>query len=190
MPGVPQVSALDAPLYGLAKQGNIFTYYIASQALILSATTGGHPTIINPIGSGKDFVPLAIRVGFTSGTTVIGSVLLAETLNVGGGAATAAPVATATLVQTSIRNAYRQGGTAKSSVMQWSPTTNTFTAAPSVICPVLNMGAAAPTGTGTYEATLDGSLVFAPGTAMSVVYSVTTSTALFHLTIIGAEVPV
>lgn len=184
------ISQLNPALYAQAKAGNMFTYYIASQALLLSATTGGHPTVINPIGSGKDFIPVAIRVGFTSGTTVIGSVLLAETLAVGGGAATAAPIATATLVQTSIRNAYRGGGTAKNSVMLWSPTTNTFTAAPSVIMPVLNLGAAAPTGTGTYESVLDGGLIFGPGTAMSVVYSVTTSTALLHVTILGVEIPI
>jgi len=185
------VSEFDPILFQHAKKGNLFVYHVPSQALLLSATTGGHPTVINPVGSGKDFVPLALRIGFISGTTVIGSVLLAETLNVGGGAATGAAIPTATLIAQNAaggaRNAYRGGTTAKQSVMQWSPTTNTFTAAPSVIQAALNLGAAAPTGTGTYEAKFDGGLIFAPGTAMSVVYSVTTSTALFQISILGLE---
>src|SRR5690349_3333886 len=65
-------------------RGKMNTYHIASQALLLSATTGGHPTVINPFGSGVLFVPISLKIGFTSGTTVIGSVLLAETLNVSG----------------------------------------------------------------------------------------------------------
>lgn len=168
-------------------RGNIFVYGIASQALLLAATTGGHPTVINPSGSGVIFVPLALRIGFISGTTVIGSVVLAETTSVGAGAATGAPIATATLV--AARNALRGAG--KVSQMLWSPTTNTFTAAPSVILPTgLNLGAAAPTGTGTYETKFDGAIGFYPGTACSVCYSVTTSTALFNVTLIGAEIPI
>lgn len=167
-------------------RGRMFLYTINSQALLLAATTGGHPTIINPVGSSVLFVPLALRIGFISGTTVIGSVLIAETLSVGGGAATAAPILTATLVTP--KNALRGGGRVNKT--QWSPTTNTFTAAPTVIMPSgINLGAAAPTGTGTYESRLDGALAFMPGTAMSVVYSVTTSTALFQITVVGLELP-
>lgn len=170
-------------------RGNLFLYHNASIALLLSATTGGHPTVINPVGSGVVFVPLAIKLGYISGTTVISSILIAETLNVGGGAATAAPILTATLV--AAKNAYRGGNSAKVSSVQWSPATNTFTAAPTVIyAPGINLGAAAPTGTGTYEAKLDGTLAFYPGTAMSLVCSVTTTTALFQVSIIGAEIPI
>lgn len=167
-------------------RGKLVTYHIASQALLLSATTGGHPTVINPMGSGVLFVPLSLRIGFTSGTTVIGSVLLAETLKVAGTPATAGPIPTATLVDA--KSAYR--GSEFASKLLWSPTTNTFTAAPAVIeATGLNLGAAAPTGTGTYEAKFDGSLIFGPGTACSIVYSVTTSTALFHITLKGLELP-
>jgi hypothetical protein len=184
MASAPLVSSYNPDLYQRTVDGDVFLYHIASQALILSATTGGHPTVINPAGSGKNFVPLSLRIAFTSGTTVIGSVLLAQTLNVVVG--TGATVPTATLV--AAKPAYV--GSGKQSAMQWSPTTNTFTAAPTVICSALNLGAAAPTGTGTYETSFDGSLVFAPGTACSIVYSVTTSTALFHVTLIGAEIPI
>lgn len=168
-------------------RGNSFLYHVPAQALLLSATTGGHPTLFNPSGSGKTFIPIALRACFVSGTTVIGSVLLAETLNAGSAAATASPILTATLV--AAKSARRGAGL--TSVMQWSPTTNTFTAAPTVIAASgLNFGAAAPTGTGVYEARFDGALAFDPGTALSIVYSVTTSTALFQITLFGLEVPV
>lgn len=181
------VSQFNPQLYELAKNGDVFLYYVPSQALLISATTGECPTLINPTGSGKNFVPLSLRISFTSGTTVIGAVLIAETLNVGGGPATGAPIVSATLV--GAKSAYRGGG--KASAMLWSPTTNEFTAAPTVIAAAgLNLGAAAPTGTGSYETNFDGSLIFGPGTAMSIVYSVTTSTALFHVTLVGAEIPI
>lgn len=168
-------------------RGKMVLFHIASQALLLSATTGGHPTVINPTGSGVLFVPTSLKICFTSGTTVIGSVLLAETLNVTGVPATGGPIPTATLV--TAKNAYR--GSSYSSSLLWSPTTNTFTAAPTVIAATgLNLGAAAPTGTGTYETKFDGSLIFGPGTACSVTYSVTTSTALFHVTLQGLELPI
>lgn len=167
-------------------RGKMSVFHIASQALLLSATTGGHPTVINPLGSGVLFVPTSLKICFTSGTTVIGSVLLAETLNVAGVPATAGPIPTATLV--AAKNALR--GSEYQPKLLWSPTTNTFTAAPTVIESTgLNLGAAAPTGTGTYETKFDGSIVFAPGSACSIVYSVTTSTALFHITLKGIEVP-
>ena len=153
---------------------------------MLSATTGGHPTVINPSGSGKIFVPLSIRIGFISGTTVIGAVQLAMTLKVGGGAATGAAIPTATAATP--QNALVGAG--QNSVMIWSPTTNTFTAATVIAATGINLGAAAPTGTGTYETKFDGSIAFMPGSAMSLVYSVTTSTAFFDVCIIGLEIPV
>lgn len=167
-------------------RGNVFLYHIASQAILLSATTGGHPTVINPAGSGVLFVPLALRVCFTSGTTTISSVLIAETLNCGAGAATGGVIATATLVDAKCaRRPLGRGRTL------WSPTTNTFAAAPTVIySPGINLGAAAPSVPGPYECKFDGTLAFEPGSAMSVTASVTTTTSLWHITIVGAEVPI
>jgi hypothetical protein len=178
------VSQFNPSLYERAIEGDVFIYGTPGQALLLSATTGEHPTVINPAGSGKNFVPLSLRISFLSGTTTIGGVLIAQTLNVGGGPATGAPIISATLVDP--KSAFVGAG--RASAMKWSPTTNEFTAAPTVISAALNLGAAAPTGTGNYETQFDGSLVFAPGTAMSITYSVTTSTALFFVTIVGAEI--
>lgn len=164
--------------------GNAFIYHIASQALLLSATTGGHPTVINPTGSGVIFVPTCLRISFISGTTVIGAVILAETLAAVVG--TGATIVTATIV--AAKPALRGSGGAPRCL--WSPTTNSFTAAPTSVCATgINLGAAAPTGTGTYEAKFDGSIAFYPGTACSVCYTVTTSTALFQVSLFGLEVP-
>lgn len=172
-----------------ARLGRAFVYTIASQALLLSATTGGHPTIINPIGSGVIFVPCFLNVSFISGTTVIGAVVLATTLNVGGGAATAAPIATATLVAK--KSAAFGGPGSVTGGCLWSPTTNTFTAAPVVdIATGINLGAAAPTGSGSYAFGGNGLPAYYPGTAMSVCYTVTTSTALFAITVVGLEIPI
>lgn len=167
-------------------RGRMQIYHCPAQALLLAATTGGHPTLINPANSGVLFVPVALRLGFVSGATVIGSVLIAETQNVGSGAATGSPLLTATLVDS--KNALRPGG---KGLMQWSPTVNTFTAAPTVIAATeINMGATAPSaGSGLYSTKFDGSLGFLPGNAMSITYSVTTSTALFVVTLWGLEIP-
>jgi hypothetical protein len=181
---------INPPFYDQIAQGNGFIYHAPAAALLLTGTGGGFPTVINPLGSGKNFVPIKMRIGYLSGTTVIGGVLLAKTTGVGSQAATGAAIPTATLV--AAQNALIGGAPGKQSVMQWSPTTNTFTSAPTVIAATgINPGASSPTsGSGLYETSFDGSLAWAPGTAMSVVYSVTTSTALFFVTIFGLEIPI
>ncbi len=181
------VSNINGPHFEQALRGNLFMYQTVGQAILLSATTGAHATVWNPTGSGKLFVPVALRVSFLSGTTTIGSVLIAETLNAGSQIGTASPIPTATFA--AVIGARR--GVAATSAMLWSPAVNTFTAAPTVIAATgINMGAAAPTaGTGLYETKFDGALAFEPGTAMSVVYSVATSTALWFTTIWGLEIP-
>ncbi len=168
-------------------QNQLFVYKCPAQALLLSATTGGHPTLWNPGGSAKLFIPVRIVLGFVSGTTVIGSVLIAETLTAGNTISTTAPIVTFTQVA-AVGSRRGAGGV---STMFWGPTTNTFTAAPTVLSATgLNLGAADPTNSGhEHIHHFNGTLAFEPGTAMSIVYSVTTSTALFHVTLYGLEVP-
>ncbi len=173
--------------YEQCSRGNAFVYHVASQAILLSATTGGHPTVINPLGSGVNFVPLGLRICFTSGTTTIGSVLVAATTKVSAIATgTGSPILTATQVAP-VSALVGYGANPKT---LWSPTTNTFTAAPTVINSAINLATADPTSGFVAENKFDGSLVFAPGSAMSVTYSVTSSTSIWHMTIIGLEVPV
>lgn len=171
-------------------RGKTFNYTVASQALLLAATTGGHPTVINPMGSQYLFIPLSLTIGFISGTTVIGSVVIGDTLNVAGAPATGGPILTATLA-TPV-GAFRGSGPNVKSNMLWSPTTNTFTAAPTINeATAINLGAADPTNSGgPHKHYFDGLTIYGPGSAMSICYSVTTSTALFNITLKGLEIPI
>ena len=166
------------------KNDRVFIYTMLSQALILSATSGGHPTIINPIGSGRLFVPLALRIAWISTAYTAGAVAWALTRNSGTGAATAAPILTATLVaQINARMGVNTNNTSK---MLWSPTTNTFTAAPTVVAAAGISHIVTATDSADY-ATYDGELVLEPGNALSLVYTVTTATSLVSTTIWGYE---
>ncbi len=168
-------------------KGNLFVYPVPAQALLLSATTGLHPTVWNPQGSGMLFIPVRLVMSFVSGTTVIGSVLIAETLNTGSGISATAPIKTFT----DVAAIPARMGAGEVSTMRFAPTTCTFVAAPSVISATsINLGAADPTSSG-HEHTHEfmGTLAFEPGTAMSVCYSVTTTTALYIISISGLEVP-
>lgn len=173
------------PMYLEAvKNDRVFIYTILSQAIILSATTGGHPTIMNPVGSGRYFVPLALRIAWISTAYTAGALAWAVTRNIGGGAATAAPIPTATIVAQI--NAKVGPGTANASKMLWSPTTNTFTAAPTVFAAAGIGHVVTATDTIDY-AIYNGEIVMEPGTAISLVYTVTTMTSLVSTTIWGYE---
>ncbi len=178
-------SEMSGKHYEQTLRGNVFIYNVASQALLL--TGSGVPTIINMSDSGKLFVPIVLRIGFISGTTTIGSVNIAglkgvNSISTGAGS----PILTATLVAAESAN-YNSG---LASRMKFSPTTNTFTTAPSVIYATgINLGTAAPSVPGPYECKFDGTLVFPPGTSCSIVYSVTSSTSVFNITMIGLEIP-
>ena len=179
------VVATMGPKYMQAlRDDRIFVYTMLSQALILSATTGGHPTVINPIGSGRLFVPLALRIAWISTAYTAGAVAWALTRNSGTGAATAAPILTATLVaQISAKMGVNTGNTSK---MLWSPTTNTFTVAPVVVAAAGISHPLTNVDTADY-ATYDGEFAIEPGNALSVVYTVTTMTSLVSSTIWGYE---
>ncbi len=190
MPSSALVAALNPQHYEqAANKGQVFLYTTAAKALLLSDPTGNVPTVINPPNSGVDFVPLQIRASYVSGTTVIGGVLISRTLNATA-AATGAAIPTATLVAPV--NAYAAGNTAKGSSCLWSPNVNTFTAAPATLAAsTISFGAVDPTASGADRLDkLDGSIVFGPGTAMSLTYSVVSTVSLWIWTIIGIEIPV
>lgn len=172
-------------------RGRMFVYGISSQALLLSATTGGHPTIWNPAGSGMIFIPQALRLSFISGTTVIGGVNWHITLGAGSTVGTGLPIVTFTEVAARNCAVGASGGAARASAMKFAPTTNTFTAAPTFLAATgYNLGAAAPTnGGGPMPINEDGKIIIYPGAALSLCYTVTTSTALFAISIYGIEIP-
>ena len=165
--------------------GNLFFYKVPSQALLINSNVTGFPTVFNS-SPNKVFVPVSVHLGFISGTTTIGSVLMAQTLNAGNSVGTGAAILTGTPVAAECSYI---GGPGQSSVMQFFPTAVTFTAVPTVVMPLsLNLGAADPTNSGhDHVHNFDGKTGFYPGSAMSIVYSVTTSTSVWWMTIVGLE---
>lgn len=186
--GVKEGAVLTANLapkyFEMVKNDRVYIYTMLSQALLLTGGGVGNPTIINPVGSGRLFVPLALRVAWISTAYTAGALAWALTRNVGGGAATGGVIATATLVAQV--SAKLGPGTANNSKMLWSPTTNTFAVAPTVFAATGIGHQVTATDTIDY-ATYDGEIVMEPGTALSLVYTVTTATALTTFSIWGYE---
>lgn len=177
--------------YENAVRGRMFAYGVSSQALLLSATTGNVPTIWNPSGSNMVFIPVAIRLSFISGTTVIGGLNWAVTTGAGATKGTGLPIVTFTEVLATNCAIGSSGGAARTSQMKFSPSISTFTAAPTFFASTgISVGAVAPTnGGGPFPVNEDGKIVLYPGAALSLCYTVTTSTALFATTIYGLELP-
>lgn len=159
-------------------------------ALIVPATTGGHPTLWNPTDSGVYVHVRLLELSWVSGNNAPGAVEWAGVTNTGSAVATGAPIATATLVAPVGR--YGEGVNNRA---KWSPTTNTFTAAPAFIRPA---GISLFTGIGTtavapfvlraaYE---QDDFVLAPGSAASVCFQTTTTTALFQVGVTWEEIDV
>ena len=166
------------------KSDRMFIYTILSQALILAATGGGHPTIINPTGSGRLFVPIALRIAWISTAYTAHGLAWAIVRNSGGGAATGAPVLTATAVaQVNARAGVNINNTSR---MIWSPTTNTFTAAP-VVFAASGLSRVVTTADTLENVTYDGELCIEPGNTLCLVATVTSMVALVSTTIWGYE---
>ncbi len=182
--GAVLVSLYSPAYYEAVKADRVFIYNMLSQAILLSATTGNVPTIVNPASSGRNFVPLALRVAWISTAYTAGALAWAISRNVGSTFGTGAPIPT--LTQVAQINARVGVNTNNTSKMIWSPTTNTFTAAPVVF---------AATGIGHVLTAVDtvdnvvynGEIVIEPGNALSLVYTVTTMTSLVTTTIWGYE---
>src|SRR3990167_264689 len=169
--------------------------YIAASAtggiaLIAAAAGGGHPTLFNPAGSKGAISIKALRLAYVSGDNAPGGLAWNITESAGSNIGpTGAAILTATRV--AVRNA--AAGSTKVGKAYWSPTTNTFTAAPVYHRPIglsLFTGVAA-TAVAPFrlEEKYDGDNLIMPGTALSLVTSQATTTALFRVTILFEEVP-
>lgn len=158
-------------------------------AIIAPATGGGHPTLWNPSDSGVYLSVIRLELSYVSGNNAPGALEWASTVSTGSQAATGAAILTATLVAP----VGVVGGTL-SNKGKWSPTTNTFTAAPAFLRPTglsLFTGVAA-TAVAPFllRADYDGDLILAPGTAISLCDQTTTTTALFQVGVTWEEIPV
>lgn len=157
----------------------------AGIAIIAPATGGGHPTLINPQSSTVRLDVKKLTLTYVSGNNAPGGVEWAYTLNVGTGIGpTGAPILTATrgaLVQNATI-----GAPTNPRFLYWSPTVNTFTAAPVIVAGTglsLFTGVAATAVApfplvANYE---EGELSVYPGAAISLCTNVATTTALFQV---------
>jgi hypothetical protein len=184
---------LNGRYYAAAKSGRLFiaTSAAAGIALIAPATGGGHPTLINPFGSKRNLSIARLRLSYVSGNNAPTAVEWAYTANVGSGPGpTGSPILTATRV--AVLSAMVGGPV--DGVSYWSPTVNTFTAAPTFLAPTglsLFTGVAA-TAVAPFALNVeyDGGLVVPPGAALSLCTQAATTTALFQVEILIQEIDI
>jgi len=167
----------------MVRRGQVFMYSTPAQAILTAGN--GNPTLWNPSNSGKICYILQLAVDWISGTTTAGSVLIAGLSNTGPVIGTGLPIITFTNVAP-INCLF---GSSLTSSMKWAPTTSTFTTAPTVVGGIgVNLGAN-PTGIFLQN---DYNSIFClmPGTALQLSYSVATSTALYILSAVCAEMTI
>lgn len=159
----------------------------AGIALIVPATTGNHPTLWNPSDSGRLLSIVRLELSYVSGNNAPTALEWAATLATGPSVATGAPI----LTLTRVAPVGVVGGPVDNKGV-WSPTVNTFTAAPVFLRPTglsLFTGVAA-TAVAPFvlRADYDGDLVLAPGVAISLCSQATTTTALFQVAVTWEEI--
>lgn len=188
--GEQVVTELHGKYYEQASRGRGFFGSSASGgiALIVPATGGGHPTLWNPLGSGVNVSILRLELGYVSGNNAPTCLEWAVTRSTGSTVATGAPIATATLVNPE-PCLIGAGAVAQA---KWSPTTNTFTAAPvflrSAGLSLFTGVAATATIPFPLVANYDGDFTLAPGSAISLCSQASTTTAVFQVTVTWEEV--
>ena len=175
------VQQLDGKYAELSRRGQLWLCTTPAQTILVPATTGGMPTIWNPAGSNRVFYILRLAVTWVTGTNTAGSLVVCATTNAGSSIGTTAPIVTFT--QAAVVPA---GNPNYSTSIKWSPTTNSFTAVPTVIAGTgFNLAATQPTG--LLEQDYDGAIAIYPGNAMSLGYTATTSTATYYITALVAD---
>ncbi len=188
---------VTVPLHGqhyeAARRGQAFFASSADDgiALITTATTGGHPTLWNPSGSGVNLSIIRLELAWASGTQAPGQLEWNVIQNAGSSHATGASIVTATKVDASPCLV----GSGAASKAIWSPTTNSFLVAPPFlrstgIALATAVVTAAGIGAVQLKADYDGDFVIAPDTAIALTAGNATTTALFVVTITWEEIPV
>lgn len=186
------VGKLHGDYHEISRRGRLYVATSATGgiALIVAATTGGHPTLINPIGSGRVLSIRKLALAYVSGNNAPGSISWNSIEDVGAQAATgvSSPILTAVPVA---MVPSRLGGPVDHKGI-WSPTTNTFTAAPAFYRPAnlsLFTGVAATAvAPFTWGEEYDGDLEIAPGNALALVSQQATTTALFRVMLLVEEI--
>jgi len=193
VPGGTLGEVIVAPS-GVAKsealsRGRLFfgTMPVAGAALITTATTGGHPTLWNPAGSGVDLAIVSLELTQVDGTNAVGGLGWYKTAGAGSAAAVGSPIVTFTNVAPSPALV---GGPGVSKAL-WSPTTNTFTAAPVFHAPIplslWPVTVATAISGAIYRIPYDGEFGAAPGNALSICSIAATTTSKFIVKITWEE---
>jgi hypothetical protein len=183
---------LHGKYYTMTKRGNLYFGASASGgiALIVPATTGGHPTLWNPTGSGYNAVLVRLQLSYVSGANAPTAIEWALTQNAGSSIGSAAPVVTFT----NVAPTNSKLGAGNVSAMKWAPTVNTFAVAPPYLCPTgiaLDTMAAASTNAPFITVIdYDGTMVLTPGNALSLCTQAATTTALFQVALFWYEQPI
>lgn len=113
--------------YELCARGNLFIYETAVAGIALTTVAATNQfTVWNPAGSGKNFIPLVVRIGFVSGAAIIAG-FIGYYRYPYAGANIGLPFSVFTDI--AITPAYIGGPTRQVSSMRFS-TTNTLPAAP------------------------------------------------------------
>ena len=185
------VDGLHGRHFHAANNGRLFLANSATGgiALIVAATTGGHPTLFNPKGSGRTLSIRRLNLGYVSGANAPGSLAWNIVENAG---ADIGPAGAAILTATRVAVVSAKAGGAVDSKAYWSPTTNTFTAAPVYYRPVglslfTGVAATAVAPFSLFE-DYDGDLLITPGTALCLVTVQATTTSLLRVGLIVEEV--
>lgn len=186
------VTQLHGKYYEQAVRGRAYFGSSASGgiAIIAPAGGGGHPTLWNPLGSGRNVSIIRLELSYVSGANAPGAMEWAVTKNTGGTIGTGAPIASGTRVAS---EPCLVGGQ-NDSIAWWLPTANTFTTAPVFFraagISLFTGVAATAVAPFVLRAEYDGDFVLAPGSAASLCYQAATTTALFQVTVSWEEVSV
>lgn len=162
-------------------RGNVFcAANTANQALSVNSATATGLILTNPAGSGKNLVLLELAVAITVAPTAVGSVVLEANIN---------PVAAAVTHTTPItpRNALLGTGTAPAGLVDSAAT---LPAAPIVIRSIMGIQwvTGAQIANLAVKDLVDGAVILAPGTAVSIQAITTAVTGVMSFT--WEEIPI
>jgi hypothetical protein len=177
------VAESHGKFYEQASRGNMYVAVVgtAGIALIVSAVTGNHPTLWNPLGSGVNLEIVRLQLTWISGACAPTALYWMATAPAGAAIATGAPIATFT----NVAPTNTLVGAGKVSAARWAPAVCTFTAIPAFYCGTgVGLGTGAPTVVpNQITVDYDGMLVIPPGAALSLTSQAATTTALFGVSV-------
>ena len=170
--------------------GNVFVGSTAVGGVVLPAytTTAQTFAVWNPLGSGKNVIPISLTIGYVSTTGAAGNVVLAYTTGAGSQTGTGSPILTATVVAPV--NAYI--GQGNSSVARFCPAAINPVAAPALLKTTgisELVTTATTTSLGYFMASeyYDGALIVPPGVALYVAGNITLLNTM-DITLVWEEV--